>query len=189
MSETLALLRGVNVGGNNRVPMGELRNAMEAAGFDDVRTYIASGNVMYKASGKIDAQAKKLRGLIKKEFDVDPEIVTYTARRWCRVVEDAPDWWGRDDDWRHNVFVVIPPLTPKKAIAGIGDLRDDIESVELGDGVLYQSIAISGINRGSTSSKIVGTEIYKGLTIRNHNTAIKLAKLLGTDPDVQEISR
>lgn len=180
MPEVLALLRGVNVGGNNRVPMGELRAAMDAAGFEGARTYIASGNVMFKAAGGLGAQAARLGELIKREFGVDCAIVPYTAKRWRKVVESAPDWWGADDDWRHNIFVVISPLTPKQALAGMGELRDDIESVQIGDGVLYQSIAKAGINRGRTSSKIVGTAIYRNLTIRNYNTAIKLAQLLGT---------
>lgn len=184
MPEVLALLRGVNVGGANRVPMGELRAAMGAAGFEDARTYIASGNVIFKAGGKVDAQAVELRKLIEREFSVECAVVAYTAPRWCKVVENAPKWWGADDEWSHNIFVVISPLTPRKALAGIGELRDDIESVQIGDGVLYQSIAKAGINRGRTSSKIVGTAIYKNLTIRNYNTAIKLAHLLGTDPGV-----
>lgn len=182
MPDTLALLRGVNVGGHNRVPMGELRDAMQSAGFADVRTYIASGNVMYRAADRLDAQARTLRALIKKEFEVDPEIVTYTARRWCRVVAQAPAWWGRDDAWRHNIVVLIPPLTATAAIGGIGELRDELESVQSGDGVLYQSIAKTAINRASTGSKFASTVTYKQVTVRNHNTAIKLAEMLSPTP-------
>lgn len=157
--------------------MAELRTAMERSGFEDVRTYIQSGNVIYRAERGLAAQARRLVDLIEERFGLSPAVAAFTARQWRTVVDEAPDWWGRDTAFRHNVLVLIGPTTVPDAIAAIGELRPELERIQGGRRVIYQSVSIEGYSRARTS-RLPASPIYRQMTVRNHNTAAKLADLL-----------
>lgn len=178
MSDSLALLRGVNVGGNALIKMADLRTALEADGFKDVRTYIASGNVIFRA-GRPDAAARVAR-VIKDNFKLDVEVVVFTAKQWRAVVDNAPSWWGDDEKFRHYLLILLDRRESKKVIDAIGELKPDIELIETGPGVLYQSVEIASIGKATSGSKLASNAAYKRMTIRNYNTAVKLAKLLSS---------
>lgn len=86
MTTFIVLLRGVNVGGHNRVPMAELRDACADAGFGDVRTYINSGNVVFQGPGTATQAARKVETLLAKSFQVEVPVIVRTAADWARYV-------------------------------------------------------------------------------------------------------
>lgn len=87
MPRHIVLLRGVNLGSHNRVPMPKLRAALETAGFDDVRTYLQSGNVVLSSRG---SPAEAVRRVIAKEFALDIAVVTRTRAAVAKVVAHNP---------------------------------------------------------------------------------------------------
>lgn len=176
MSRSLALLRGINVGGNTMIRMAELRQALEAAGFEDVSTYINSGNVIFRtAKGK---GATQVEHVIAKTFGHKVGVVCFTDEEYLAMIEAAPQTWGADDKSRHNLFALLDPTELDAIVAEIGELRPGIESLDAGRGVLYQSMEIASVGKAATGSKLVGKPVYKRITVRNYNTAQKLAKLL-----------
>lgn len=179
MTRYLALLRGVNVGGNNKVTMGDLVVAMTEDGFVDVKSYINSGNVLFSSKSKVGLD-KKVASAIKRHSGLDIDVVVIEAERWKKIIQDAPKTWGQRDDWKHNIVVMIPPATPSQMLQAVGELRPEYESLLTGDGVVYQSISLKYFGR-ARSGALVGKPLYKKMTIRNYNTAIKLAALLSTD--------
>jgi uncharacterized protein (DUF1697 family) len=86
----IVLLRGINLGSRNRVAMPKLRTALAEAGFDDVRTYLQSGNVVLESSDKAEAVARKVRRVLADEFGLDIAVVTRTRAQLARVVERNP---------------------------------------------------------------------------------------------------
>ena len=90
MTVYVGLLRGVNVGGKSKLPMADLRRVVEGCGFDDVRTYVQSGNVVFSAMGAASAVARKLRSAIAAETKLDPPIAIRTAAQLAKVVERCP---------------------------------------------------------------------------------------------------
>jgi uncharacterized protein (DUF1697 family) len=84
------LLRGINIGARNRVAMPELRELLVGAGFDDVHTYLQSGNVVVSSSGKADDVARTCRGLIAERFGLDIAIVGRSAAQLATVVRRNP---------------------------------------------------------------------------------------------------
>jgi uncharacterized protein (DUF1697 family) len=90
LSRHILLLRGVNLGSRNRLAMPELRTALEHAGFDDVRTYLQSGNVVLSSSGKAADVARKVQRVIVEEFGLDIAVVTRTRAQLAKVVEHNP---------------------------------------------------------------------------------------------------
>jgi uncharacterized protein (DUF1697 family) len=90
LAQHIVLLRGINIGSRNRISMPDLRTALTDAGFDDVRTYLQSGNVLLSSGGKADEVARKTERLIKKEFGFDIAVVTRTRAQLAKVVETNP---------------------------------------------------------------------------------------------------
>jgi uncharacterized protein (DUF1697 family) len=90
VAQHIVLLRGINIGSRNRIAMPALRNALEAAGFGDVRTYVQSGNVVVSSSANADAVARKVRRLVAEDFGLDIAVVTRTRAQLAKVVDLNP---------------------------------------------------------------------------------------------------
>jgi uncharacterized protein (DUF1697 family) len=173
----LALLRGVNVGGNGIISMPALREALTKAGFENVRTYIQSGNILFtSASTDREQLTRAIHKCIKSTFGLDVAVVLFTKEEWRRIIRNAPDWWGADIEWKHNLLILLPPTSAAETIDAIGRLKPDIEAVLPGEGVVYQSMSFKLFGR-TTTGKLASNHIYKMLTIRNYNTATKLLAL------------
>lgn len=178
MTRHLALLRGINVGGKNLIKMSELVAAMTNDGFANVKSYINSGNILFDANLEKDL-AQRVKQSIKNHSGLDIDVVVVEAERWTNIVLNAPKTWGQREDWKHNIIVVIPPCTTQEILDAVGELKPEYESLEVGDGVLYQSISLKYFGR-ARSGAFAGKPIYKKMTVRNYNTAIKLKDLLAT---------
>ncbi|WP_084126332.1 DUF1697 domain-containing protein [Demequina sp. NBRC 110054] len=173
----VVLIRGINVGGNNKVPMAALRSDLGAAGLEDVRTYIQSGNVLVSAPGREPLEVNGLVGdVLRASFGVDTPVVTITAETLRVTVDDAPDGFGASDDYRWDVVFLRETLTVADAYAVVR-LRDGVDAVWQGRDVLYfrRSEAQAG---KSYLSKIMSTPEYKQMTIRNWRTTTTLAGML-----------
>lgn len=176
MEKYIALLRGVNVGGKNAVPMPQLKALFEQAGFADVSTYINSGNVLFTADGPEDALKQKCEAMIGQRFGFAVPVMVITAAALRDAIAHAPDWWGQDPDATHNALFVIPPATPEEIMAQVGEARPEYESVASHGPVIFWSAPRKTWSR-TRYSKIVGTRAYGSITIRNANTARKLSEL------------
>lgn len=176
----LALLRGINVGGNAMIRMSELKECMEEAGFVEVRTYIQSGNVLFAAPKREPARlARRLEATIEKKFALKIGVAIFTGCEWEEIVRRAPKSWGKDKDWKHNLLALLPGTKPGEVIAAMGALKPEIEVLTAGRGVIYQSLSIVSFGR-TTSGKLPAQPIYRRITVRNYNTTRKLAELLAS---------
>ena len=177
----LALLRGINVGGNSLISMPLLREALSGAGLENVRTYIQSGNVLFTSTNSDRQELSRIiHECIRSNFQLDVAVVIFTSDEWQDIINDAPKWWGVDPDWKHNILALLPPISSLETVEAIGALRPDIESVAAGNGVVYQSMSFKLFGR-TTSGKLAANPIYKKMTVRNYNTATKLLVLLNQD--------
>lgn len=178
ITQYLALLRGINVGGNNIIKMTNLKVCFETMGFTDVATYIQSGNVLFKS----DEQDKfKLINKIEKElsdsFNYKSKIVLITHKQLETVVKKAPEGFGIEPDmYRYDVLFLKEPLTSMEVIKSV-KIREGVDKAYPGKGVLYFSRLISKAGQ-SYLNKIVILPIYQNMTIRNWNTTTKLLTLM-----------
>jgi uncharacterized protein (DUF1697 family) len=178
MQTYLALLRGINVGGKALIKMSELKAALETDGFSEVQTYIQSGNVLFRHSLKdTDKLAELMETSISKHFSMDVRVAVFSHLEWKKIIEAAPSWWGKDNSWKHNLLVLLKPYDMSDAVMAVGELKPDIEAMESGKGVLYQSMSLALFGR-TTTGKLASSPIYKQMTVRNFNTATKLLGLL-----------
>jgi uncharacterized protein (DUF1697 family) len=128
MAVMVALLRGINVGGRARLAMADLRRIAEGCGLDDVRTYIQSGNVVFRSEEEdTDALADWLRRAIAAAADVDPEVLTRSRDELAAVVDGNPyAELAADPTHLHVLFTVgeaslgsldVPAYAPEEAVA------------------------------------------------------------------------
>jgi uncharacterized protein (DUF1697 family) len=171
----VALLRGVNVGGNSLIKMAEIKRAFEKANFLNISTYINSGNILFESDEKSNEKLReKIEALFRNEFfPIDTVILSHNELK--KVVEDAPATWKKDDVRKYVAFLLTP--TSPKDIEQAVKLKEDIDFIDLGTQVVYMTTKLSGLTK-SGYTKMAGNPIYKKMTIRNFNTVQKLLELM-----------
>ncbi|HUF59298.1 MAG TPA: DUF1697 domain-containing protein [Actinomycetota bacterium] len=184
MARHVALLRGINVGGKNAIPMSALKACFEGASFANVATYIQSGNVVFDApfSSQVEL-TRRIEGILRKAFGhYDARVVVRSRSQMRAVVDRAPKGFGTEPaTYRYNVVFLKPPLTAKTAIKDVST-KEGVDRMWAGTGVLYMSRLESRATQ-SRLNRVASLPIYKNMTIRNWNTTTKLAGLLEAKPD------
>jgi len=177
MPKYLALLRGINVGGNNVIKMTDLKTCFEQMGFTDVLTYIQSGNVIFESAElNIDKLTIDIETKLSERFSYASNVVLLTQQHLQHIVAEAPEGFGTlPDEYRYDVIFLKPPLAPAEVLAGL-KTNPKVDKVTAGEGVLYFS-RLSSMSSQSQMTKMIGTPVYKLMTIRNWNTTLKLSQL------------
>jgi uncharacterized protein (DUF1697 family) len=178
MPRYVALLRGINVGGKNLIKMADLRSCFEDHGFEEVITYIQSGNVVFAAAGSnAAALTGRIERMLAASFDYEANVVLRSSTQMRSIVQRAPDGFGADAaHHRYDVIFLKSPLTAKTAMQSVRT-REGVDRAFEGTGVLYFSRLTSRAAQ-SLMSTIVSTPAYRSMTIRNWNTTSKLAEML-----------
>ena len=176
----VALLRGINVGGRNKVAMTDLRKTFEDGGYGAVRTYIQSGNVIFESSAARKSLEDDIERLLESRFKVPLVVVVRSHDQLRKVVDNAPDGFGAAPDTYHSdVLFLKAPLTARQAMRVV-QLREGVDQAWPGTGVIYFA-RLSAERVRSRMSKIVGTPEYQQMTIRSWATTTKLRALLDGD--------
>jgi uncharacterized protein (DUF1697 family) len=173
----VALLRGINVGGNRKVPMAELKACLEKTGLENVKTYIQSGNVIFESDNSEETLIEDIESAIEKSFGFEVPIVLMSKPQLEKVLQQTPSGWLENAEWKYNYLFFRRPYDMKQIVKDIGDLKPDVEAQSVGDGVVYQSMSIKKFGT-TTAGKMIGKPVYKQMTIRNHNTVTKLLALM-----------
>ncbi|SNY70281.1 DUF1697 domain-containing protein [Paractinoplanes atraurantiacus] len=175
----LILLRGVNVGGKNKVPMADLRTWLEGMGFLDVSTYIASGNVILTSDRPAEDIATQIEAAMPQAFQLDSEIVkvlVLTREDLQGIVDNRPAGFGDQPEKYHSDAIFLIGVDPAEAMP-IFNPREGVDRVWPGDGVIY-SERLSAQRTKSRLSSILTSPLYKSMTVRSWNTTVKLLAML-----------
>ena len=173
----LALLRGINVGGKNIILKGQLRQAFEDMGFTCVRTYIQSGNILFRsADGDIDAHRRNIETVLSERFSYNARAVVLSEEHFKSVVKEAPDGWGSDDRFSHRILFVLGDATPGEIMGQFESPDREVDIFTLGRRVIYSSVSTTHMTK-SILRKLPTTPSYQQVTVRNHNTVNRLNKL------------
>lgn len=176
MEKYIALLRGINVGGNRPVPMPALKALFEENGFAGVSTYIQSGNVIFSGEDRKDVIREKCADMIEQRFGFRVPVAVISARELADALDHAPAWWNADVDSKHNAIFVIPPVTPEAVLSEVGGTKPEYELVDCHGSVLFWSAPVATFSR-TRLCRVVGSGVYDNVTIRNANTTLKLRQL------------
>ena len=181
MSHTLlrhvALLRGINVGGRNRLPMSDLITVFTEAGCTDVETYIASGNVVVSASDELYARIPiAISDAIGRRRGLSVSVVTRTGEAFANVVAENP-WVGAGGDIKefHVAFLADSP-SPESVARLRSDRSPPDEFVVRGRELFLR--CPNGIGRSKLTNTHFDAALGTTCTIRNWRTVLKLHDLL-----------
>jgi uncharacterized protein (DUF1697 family) len=173
----VALLRGINVGGKNKVDMPRLKTTFEAAGMKDVTTYINSGNVVFRDNRRQPATITRvLEEAIEGEFGFSIKVLIRNLPSIRKTIKALPDSWTNDSKMRCDVMFLWDSFD-RKSILDELSWKPEIEDVVYVPGAVIWRIDRANATK-SGLQKIAGTDLYRGVTIRNCNTVRKLADLM-----------
>ncbi len=173
----VALLRGVNVGGNGIVSMKALKASFEKAGFADVTTYINSGNVIFKVAEK-DARKleQKIEKILVSQYKLPSKVIVRSFVEFSRLIKSLPTSWTDDKKWKYNVIFLRQVIDSKDTLKGL-DPKKGIEEAIYYPGTLLWRAKTSDLTK-SSMLKINRQKIYQDMTVRNLNTTKKLFELM-----------
>lgn len=175
MSTWIALLRGINVGGRNIVPMAELRSLLEELGYGQVRTYIQSGNCVFESDAADDTKlAGEIADAMEERFGFRPEVMVMTAETLKQAIADNP-FADRDPNPSHVHLFFLAEKTPDADLDGLRTIAKQSEEFLL-DGQVFYLHAPDGIGRSVLVERL-GRHLPVSMTARNLRTAGKLAEL------------
>lgn len=178
--EYVALLRGINVGGKNKVVMSELREQVAAAGFGHVRTYINSGNLLFEAEADAQSEdvAQAVERLLKLRYEFPIRLALLTAQEYLAQLDELPDWWHGEVARRDALFYT----------RGLNrdHVRERIEDMELGDeavhfgehAVFWGKFDEKSFLKTAYHKCLLREDFYRQVTIRSGSTVEKIASML-----------
>ncbi len=179
MKSYVLLLRGINVGGKNKVSMASLRECLEELEFSNVSTYIASGNVLVASDKHPDEIKAQIEKALPKKFKLDSELIkvlVLSRNQLQSVIDNKPQGFGEQPEKYHSDAIFLMDMDSATALS-VFKPREGIDKIWSGTGVIY-SQRLSAERTKSRLSKIVGTPAYKSMTIRSWNTTTKLLNIL-----------
>lgn len=175
VAQHIVLLRGINIGSRNRIAMPALREALEAAGFGDVRTYVQSGNIVLSSTAKADALARKVHAVIEEEFGLDIAVVTRTRAQLTKVVGRNPLARVAKNPKRYQVSFL--DAKPSRAVVRrVEEAADPKERVVV-DGREIYAWHPDTIARSKLWALLAGQNLGVTATARNWTTVQKLLEL------------
>jgi uncharacterized protein (DUF1697 family) len=177
----VVLLRGVNVGGNHRVPKDELRAALESLGFRDIVTYINSGNAVFTSDSEPSGHI--IQTALEAQFGFDIPTLLLTANQIKAVAAAIPPEWTNDtpqpdkSGQKSDVLYLFDDINTPDIVEKLG-YKPEVETMIYVDRAVLANISRKNQMKGSMQ-KLIGTKMYSRVTIRNITTAKKLAELVG----------
>jgi len=177
MSTQIALLRGINVGGRNKIPMADLRDLLASLGFADAKSLLQSGNLVFQSDRRTGAKLEQLlEAETKKRFDLSIDFLVRSAVEWEMVVSRNPFPDAAEHD-PSNLLVMFLKTTP--AAKDVQALQAAIVGPEVvhADGNHLYAVYPAGIGDSKLTNTLIERKLGARGTGRNWNTILKLAAM------------
>ena len=165
----IALLRGINVGGNRKVEMKRLKCLFETLGFLNVTTYLNSGNAIFEADAELNELQVDIPKKLKKEFGFEIQTLIKNEKEIKKIAKSIPDQWKNDSEQKTDIAYLFPEVDAKKTLDELPVKREFINMKYI-KGAIIWNVLKKNYNK-SHLNKIIGLKIYQQMTVRNVNTA------------------
>ena len=174
----ILLLRGINVGGKNKVAMSELKVLLTEFGFEDVDSYINSGNLFFNSGEIYESCISKIKHLLEMNFDFSIPFTLISKQEYLKEKESLPKWWHQEMA-RRDVLFFSYDLDRSKILDFIDKSTFYNEIVYIGkNAVFWGKYDESEYLKTTYHKKLIKQDFYKQVTIRNGNTFEKIAEIL-----------
>ena len=174
-----ALLRGINVGGNNKVDMKKLKTSFESLGFEQVVTYINSGNVIFK-TGRADIKniTTEIEAKIFADFGFKIKVLVREKADLKVICENVPESWINDTCMKCDVLFLWDEIDNSSVLNSL-NLAQGVDTAFYFPGAVVWSLDRQNYNQ-SAMSKFVKSPVYSKMTARNINTVRKILDIMNT---------
>lgn len=174
----IALLRGINISGKNKIAMSELKKGFTNIGYKEVITYLNSGNVVFKSDIEDKNVIKNnIQLMLKDKFGFDIPTYVITSQELEELINRSPDWWGKDNkDIYNNIIFIIPPTTYNEVFDTIGS-PNEYEKIQEYKNNVFWSFDLKNYRKANWWSKTASTNIRDKITIRIANTMRKILEI------------
>ena len=179
MTRYIALLRGINISGKNKISMSELKTALIEKGFSEVSTYLNSGNIIF-SDDEADTivLTDKIKTLIQEKFSLDIPVFVITQSELKTLLTKAPTWWGTDSkDIYDNLIFTISPHRIETVVEKIGEPTAELEMVEICGNAAFWSFDRKQYAKANWWKKTAAAGIGEMITIRTANTLKKIVEM------------
>lgn len=175
----VALLRGINVGGNNIIPMAQLAQTFTKLGFASVKTFIASGNVIFSAPKqdlrKLEVTIEKA---LEKRFDYDAKVVVKSSAEMDAITKGIRKAWPKPSAALRYYVMFLRHAVDKKTVLDQFEPREGVETLTYAPGALLWAADKNKLGKSTVAKKMLAKAIYQDMTVRNLNTTTKIAELM-----------
>ena len=175
----IALLRGINISGKNKISMSELKLELEKNKYQNVSTYLNSGNVIFESNinNKEDIM-KYIYKIIKNKFNLEIPIFVMTSLELEDILNNNPKWWGTENkEIYDNLIFIIPPTKYEDVYNTIGEPKEDIEKIKKYNDSIFWSYDLKNYRKSNWWNKTASTNISDKITIRTANTMKKILEI------------
>ena len=175
----VAFLRGVNVGGKSIVSMAAIKEALVALGLSDVRTYINSGNVIFSTRASDPQQlAARIEKALERHTGMPTRVLVMDHKTLKKMVDAIPRNWVDDKTMRTYVLLLWTNIDDRTILDRL-PTKPGVDELKYTPGAVVWRVDRENVGR-SQMNRIVGTPLYKKITIRSANTMRKLNELSAT---------
>ena len=169
----LALLRGINVGGNNKLNMKDLSLVLSGAGLNKVTTYINTGNIIFESANQTTKDLEQtIHDAILVKFNLDIKVLIKSRDQIRAIAQNVSDDWINNSEMKCDVMFLWDGYDSETAVSSV-KINKDVDNIIHSSGALIWQIKRSDYSK-SKMNKIIGTDIYKNMTARNCNTVRKI---------------
>jgi uncharacterized protein (DUF1697 family) len=177
----VALLRGINVGGNNKIDMRQLKASFERIKMQSVVTYINTGNIIFVDEKRSKAEiVEVIEKMIADDFGLQIKVVLRDINDFEILMKQLPDEWKNDKEMKSDVMFLWEEVDDKSVLEKV-IVKEGIDTVTYIPGTLLWMVDRKNQTK-SGMQKLVGTKVYKLMTIRNVNTTRKIYDLMKNTP-------
>lgn len=179
MKRYIALLRGINVSGKNKVPMAELKKCFESLGVMEVKTCLNSGNVIFSSADKnVTALIDPVERMMQRELGLDIPVFIIPQEELADILRHAPDWWGTENKGNYdNLIFILPPATFPDIYYEIGAPKEGLEQIQEYQSAVFWSFSRKDYQKTNWWSKTARADIGSKLTIRTANTVRRIVDI------------
>ena len=179
MRRYIALLRGINISGRNKVPMAELKKCFEALAFTEVKTCLNSGNVVFSGDETDVAElTRRIERAIQCHFGLDIPVFVISQEDLADILRHAPEWWGTENkEIYDNLIFIMPPAAFPDVYREIGAPKEGLEQIQEYGAAVFWSFSRKDYQKTNWWPKTAAAPIGSKLTIRTANTVRKIVDM------------
>lgn len=179
MIRYIAFLRGINISGKNKIPMAELKAGFESIGFQNVKTHLNTGNVLFSCEEtEVCKITSAIELMVQNRFSLDIPILVLPKETLEDILNHTPDWWDNGNkEIYNNLIFILPPTSAEEVIQEIGMPCEGIEWIKSYHDTIFWSFLLKDYRKTNWWSKTANSSVSGKLTIRTANTLKKLVVL------------